>query len=155
MHGWKNNGEQAAPGAKPKDVERFGTALSELGYRAREADRDNPVPVVGVYIGWRGKSLRGPSFFTFLWYWSRRNAANRVGEGRTLTDVLNHVIERTNAGSDRSRVVLVGHSFGARVLEHAIEQGVRLYDEETVQRQRTVRPRVDLVLYVNSANDGG
>jgi hypothetical protein len=153
VHGWKNNGDQSAPGAKPKDVERFSTALSELGYRAREANRANPVPVVGVYIGWRGKTLKGPSFFTFISYWSRRNTANRVGGGRTLTGVLNNVIERTNAGSDRSRVMLVGHSFGARVLEHAIEQGVKLYDEETVARQTIVRPRVDLVLYVNSAND--
>src|SRR5215208_3408778 len=109
VHGWKNNGNQAAPGAKPQDVERFSTALAELGARAREANPANPVPIVGVYVGWRGKSLRGPSWFTFLSYWSRRNTANRVG-GATLTAVLNNVIERTNAGSDKSRVVLVGHS---------------------------------------------
>ncbi|MBA2304828.1 MAG: hypothetical protein H0W08_19660 [Acidobacteria bacterium] len=128
VHGWKNNGDQAAPGAKPKDVERFGTALGELGYRARLANPPNPVPVVGVYIGWRGKSLKGPGLFTFISYWSRRNTANRIG-GTTLTATINNVIERTNAGSLASRVVLVGHSFGARVLEHAIENGVTLYDQ--------------------------
>jgi hypothetical protein len=153
VHGWKNNADQAAPGGEAKDVERFSTALADLGYRARLAHPEQPVPVLGIYIGWRGKTLKGPSFFTFLSYWSRRNTANRVGNGTTLPDVLNSVIERTNAGSDTSRVMLVGHSFGARVLEHAIEHGVTLYDEETVRKGTIVRPRVDLVLYVNSAND--
>ena len=26
----------------------------------------NPVPVVGIYIGWKGKSLMGPDMFTWL-----------------------------------------------------------------------------------------
>ena len=154
VHGWKNNGHPAAPGEKPQDVERFSTGLAELGFRARLAAGGGPaVPIVGVYIGWRGKSLRGPSWFTFVSYWSRRNTANRVGGGSMLPAAINDVIEHTNAGSEKSRVILVGHSFGARVLEHAIENGVRLYDEERVRQGTIVRPRVDLVLYVNSAND--
>jgi hypothetical protein len=155
VHGWKNNGHPADPGANPKDVEKFSSALAELGYRARlAAGPGRPaVPVVGVYIGWRGKSLMGPSFFTFVSYWSRRNAANRVGSGADLTSVLNHVIEQTNKDSSTSRVVMVGHSFGARVLEHAVEHGVMLYDEAQMADRKVVTPRVDLVLYVNSAND--
>lgn len=154
VHGWKNNGRPASPGEKAQDVERFSTGLSELGFRARLAAGSAPaVPIVGVYIGWRGKSLAGPSWFNFVSYWGRRNTANRVGGGTVLPAAINDVIEHTNAGSDKSRVVLVGHSFGARVLEHAIENGVRLYDEEQVRRGTIVRPRVDLVLYVNSAND--
>jgi len=47
---------------------------------------------------------------------------------------------------------MVGHSFGARVLEHAIEtKQIALYD--AVPGTGFVNPRVDLVLYVNSAND--
>lgn len=154
VHGWKNNGHPADPGGKPQDVERFSSALAELGYRARlAAEGRAAVPIVGVYIGWRGKTLRGPSWFTFISYWSRRNTANRVGNADALPRVINEVIEHTNAGSEKSRVVLVGHSFGARVLEHAIEHGVRLFDEEQVRAGTVVRPRVDLVLYVNSAND--
>jgi hypothetical protein len=153
VHGWKNNGNVSS--VKPKDVERFTSALVELGTRARLANPDNPVPVIGVYIGWRGKSLRGPGWFTFLSYWGRRNTANSVGDGGPLTKVLNDVIEKTNgtAANDASRVMLVGHSFGARVLEHAVESGVTLYDEANVRGDTVVRPRVDLVLYVNSAND--
>ena len=153
VHGWKNNANQAAPGGKAQDVERFTRALAELGYRARQAGQQNPVPTVGVYVAWRGKSLRGPGWFTWLSYWGRRNTGNRTG-GEALTALLNDVITTTVASrDDPSRVVLVGHSFGARVLEHAIENGVQLYDPEVRASATPVRPRVDLVLYVNAAND--
>jgi len=154
VHGWKNNGNQAAPGGKAKDVERFSTALSELGFRAAQASSTDPVPVVGIYVGWKGKSLMGPGMITWLSYWGRRNTANRIGRD-ALTTLLNDVIKITvPTATDQSRVMLVGHSFGARVLERAIENGVTLYDPEALRRTgEPLRPRVDLVLYVNAAND--
>jgi hypothetical protein len=110
------------------------------------------VPIVGIYVAWRGKTMSGPDWLTFASLWSRRNTANNIGDGPDLAVVLNRFIDRTNEGNDNSRVLLVGHSFGARVLEHAIESGrVTLYD--TLPGGSFVRPRVDLVLYVNSAND--
>jgi hypothetical protein len=152
VHGWKNNAAQAAPGQKAKDVEKFGLALTELGYRAANHSSGEPgTPIVGVYIGWRGKSLKGPGWFTFMSYWGRRNAANRAG-GAPLAAALTEVVRTTKADSESSRVVMIGHSFGARVLEHALDAGqVKLYDEP--QGQAAVTPLVDLVLYVNSAND--
>ena len=155
VHGWKNNADEVQPGEKAKDVEKFKTAMTELGYRSREAAPDSPVPVIGVYMGWRGKSLMGPDWFTFVSYWPRRNTANRVGDGPNFADSVNAVINTSNGSvaGDSSRVVLVGHSFGARVLEHAVETDkIKLY-EEPAKGGATVSPRVDLVLYVNSAND--
>lgn len=148
IHGWKNNAAEAAPGGKPKDVEKFQAALLELAYRAQQ--KTPTVPVVGIYMAWRGKTLMGPSWFTAASLWSRRNTANNIGDGPDLARILNDVIEHTNKGNERSRVLLIGHSFGARVLEHAIESNkVRLYDTADSK----ITPRVDLVLYVNSAND--
>ncbi len=113
----------------------------------------NPVPIVGVYIGWKGKSLMGPSWFNWLSYWGRRNTANRVG-GEVLAKVLNDIIDTTTpAATDKSRVLFIGHSFGARVLEHAVESGVKLYEPAAPAAAVPVRTRVDLVLYVNAAND--
>jgi hypothetical protein len=155
VHGWKNDAAEAEPGGKPKDVERFQSALSELGYRAAraaQAANTKAVPIVGVYMAWRGKTLMGPSWFTFVSLWGRRNTANRIGNGADLAPTLNRIIEKTNGANGSSRVLMIGHSFGARVLEHAIEtQKVKLYD--TVPDSGLVNPRVDLVLYVNSAND--
>jgi hypothetical protein len=155
VHGWKNNANEARPGGKDQDVERFRKALRGLSLRARAASPDDPVPIVGVYVAWKGKSLMGPGWFTWLSYWDRRNTANRIGTD-PLTALLNEAIETTvpDQDHDPSRVMLVGHSFGARVLEHAIENGVKLYEPEKVRRAATpVRPRVDLVLYVNAATD--
>lgn len=155
VHGWKNNASEALPGSKPKDVEKFQRALLELGYRAAKAAQEagtGAVPVVGIYMGWRGKTLMGPSWFNFVSLWGRRNTANRVGSGPDLAPILNRIIEKTNVGNGGSRVLMIGHSFGARVLEHAIEtKKVALYD--AVPGGGVVNPRVDLVLYVNSAND--
>ena len=155
VHGWKNNASEAPPGEKPKDVQKFQGALLELGYRAGKAAKEGgtaPVPVVGIYIGWRGKTLMGPDWFDFISLWGRRNTANRVGRGTDLAEILNRVIETTNGGDGRSRVLMIGHSFGARVLEHAIEtKKITLFD--SVRGSGVVNPRVDLVLYVNSAND--
>jgi pimeloyl-ACP methyl ester carboxylesterase len=157
VHGWKNNASEAQPGGKPKDVEKFRSALAELGYRSRQAaGGDPPIPVVGVYMAWRGKSLMGPGWFNFLSVWGRRNSANRVGEGEDFASSLRSVIDKVNekAGGKEtgSRVMLVGHSFGARVLEHAIEmRDIQLY--RPIDGATAVEPIVDLALYVNSAND--
>lgn len=157
VHGWKNNASEAQPGGKPKDVEKFRSALAELGYRSKMAAGSGPeIPVVGIYMAWRGKSLMGPSWFNFLSFWGRRNTANRVGEGEAFPSSVNKVIDKVNerAGGVEtgSRIVLVGHSFGARVLEHAIEmRNVQLH--KPIEGQTATEPIVDLALYVNSAND--
>jgi len=156
VHGWKNNASEADPGGKPKDVEKFRSALAELGFRSRSAaGSGKAIPVVGVYMAWRGKSVMGPSWFNFISLWGRRNAANRVGEGdafaSTLTNVIKKVNEPVNGAETASRIALVGHSFGARVLEHAIEtKSIPLF---TPAEGANAAPVVDLALYVNSAND--
>lgn len=150
VHGWKNNAAQARPGMPEKDVERFERALSGLSHSAPKEERA-VVPIVGIYIGWRGKSLLGPSMFTFPSFWPRRNAANRVGSVE-LAKTIDSLIETTNKDADTSRVLLLGHSFGARVLEHALATNIiKLYDRP--RDSNFARPRVDLVLLVNSAND--
>jgi hypothetical protein len=157
VHGWKNNASEAEPGGKPKDVEKFRSALAELGFRSRQAAGSGPaIPVVGIYMAWRGKSVMGPSWFTFISLWGRRNAANRVGEGdafaSSLTNVIKKVNEPMNGVDTGSRIALVGHSFGARVLEHAIEmKSIPLFTP--IDGTSAATPIVDLALYVNSAND--
>ena len=159
VHGWKNNASEAEPGGKAKDVEKFRTALAELGYRSQQAAgfrRGEDIPVVGIYMAWRGKSLMGPDWFNFLSVWGRRNSANRVGEGEafpsSLTKVIDKVNETTGGVDTKSRIAMVGHSFGARVLEHAIEmRQVQLH--KPIRDGAAVQPAVDLTLYVNSAND--
>jgi hypothetical protein len=164
VHGWKNNASEAGPGGEAKDVEKFKNALTELGYRSFAAARQlngnpAPIPIVGIYMAWRGKSLMGPDWFTFVSYWPRRNTADHVGDGPDFAPTLNHIIAKVNEGNSGSRIALIGHSFGARVLEHAIEKQtdrVQLYSSTASPSPADgsrMNPLVDLTLYVNSAND--
>ena len=150
VHGWKNNAAEAEPGGKSKDVEKFQGALLELGYRAEQAARaaNAPtVPIVGIYMAWRGKTLMGPSWVTFASLWSRRNTANNIGDGPDLAVILNQIIDRTNAGNDNSRVLL-DRPFvwrpGARARDrvgegHALRRTARRQLRPAARRPRALR----------------
>ena len=90
-----------------------------------------PRRVVGVYVGWRGGTIRtrGVKQLTF---WGRKHTAHVVGDNGAVTAV----IERLRAMVDKSRhsqgagpsksafdttsLVFVGHSFGAALLYSAV-----------------------------------
>jgi len=96
----------------------------------------DPVHVMGIYIGWRGRSLPGfPDYFTF---WGRKAAAMRVGESdvREFLVDLRNIYEnhaRAQRGASDPRLlglVTIGHSFGGQVVLRAtstfIEQELML-----------------------------
>ena len=113
------------PGGKPKDVEKFQTALLELGYRSRETARKagarNRSRSSESIWRWRGKTLMGPGWFTFLSLLGTPQQRERRRRRAGFCEHADAVIDAVNEGNTGSRVVLIGHSFGARVLEHAIE----------------------------------
>ena len=55
VHGWKNNANQA-PAPKEKDVEKFKKTLEEIAPLLPSLPDGRRTPLVGVYIGWHGKS---------------------------------------------------------------------------------------------------
>src|SRR5581483_8845399 len=67
-----------------KDVlSRLDRELSKPMYRdARDrihgASGSRPIKVLGIYLGWRGRSL--PGWADYLTFWGRKAAASRVGE---------------------------------------------------------------------------
>jgi hypothetical protein len=125
VHGWKNDCETCNG-----NLACFREVLALLS--ATEANlarltRSSPRKVIGVYVAWRGRTMRIPYADT-LSAFSRKSTADRVG-GRTsdLTAFLGWLNEtRLKANRDGSRpvhqspfstrLVLVGHSFGADVL---------------------------------------
>ena len=156
VHGWKNNADQVTP-PKRKDVEKFKDALAQVAPLLPRLPDGRPTPLVGVFIGWHGKSLELPDAVNWVSFWTRGIAARRVG-GDALTKSLNRLVQAGKAGSKdhknvNAKVLVVGHSFGSRVLENAekrksIQKGacVQLHDDG-----RPTRPPVDLVLFVNAA----
>jgi hypothetical protein len=79
------------------------------------------IPVVGIYLSWRGETSSVP-LVRQLSFYNRRGAAERIA-GATATEAIYRLLTslRTNPNS---RSVLIGHSFGSMILERALAQAV-------------------------------
>ncbi|MEO8035720.1 MAG: hypothetical protein ABI837_14890, partial [Acidobacteriota bacterium] len=69
--------------------------------------------LIGVYIGWRGRSL--PGFLDYLTFWDRKPAAERVGRGDVveLLSTLDRIWIDSNQRDLYTGLITIGHSFGA------------------------------------------
>jgi len=155
VHGWKNNANEAPP-PQMKDVEKFKKTLEEVASLLEPLPDGRRTPLVGVYIGWHGKSLDLPAALSWVSFWPRGFAAKRVG-GANLTRTLNKLVQAGNAGRGtpgiNPKVVIVGHSFGSRVLEEAEKRdSIQKGECKQLNRDgRPIKPPVDLILFVNAA----
>jgi pimeloyl-ACP methyl ester carboxylesterase len=123
VHGWKHDA-----GPKDSNVANFRLALAQLSAAETALSQKvgrPPRKVVGVYLGWRGESITAP-LAEDLTFWDRKNTAHKVGHGQ-VTEVLERLeqlrqqrLERNPAS--RSRLIVVGHSFGGAVVFSALEQ---------------------------------
>lgn len=167
IHGWKNNADNTS------NVAGFQYVLTEINnfYHL------DPTPLVGVYIGWRGASLRIAKDLT---YWNRSAATLRVA-GAHLEEALYRIMVAVkspppthNASSDTpagttgrprpsSNLIFIGHSFGGRVLERAMTpylEGMMLAADEghlqgcqpaLAKPETATGPLPDLTVLLNEA----
>ncbi|HKP05150.1 MAG TPA: hypothetical protein VJU77_17505 [Chthoniobacterales bacterium] len=147
IHGWHHNAADRKPGGKnPGDVETFQRLLAELAM----SDSTRHLQVHGVYIGWRGRLVQGPlDYLTFL---DRKGAATRVA-GTPVTETIFQLIRQARKYHQGSKCVVIGHSFGALVLEKAMAQAMTgsLLAQDVQSRGQPVSAPADLILLVNSA----
>jgi hypothetical protein len=176
IHGWHHNADIDDDNAKD-----FATNLEKLKKRlddnvggtpgiyrsSRERLTNNgDVKVIGIYVGWRGKSLPMP--LDYLTFWGRKGAAERVGEGdlQEFLRRLNQVYrDRYTARIVSSKnpfmgMISFGHSFGGQVLFKAVANE---FERELIDvtpsipsdhRTRLVKPILgfgDLTVLVNPA----
>jgi hypothetical protein len=145
IHGWGHN---AAEG--DLNVDGFRSWLDSISEVEAMRSSANPRRVVGVYLGWRGRSSRlGP--LGVLTFFSRFAAAKRVASPST-TQVLYEMMLTARA-HQRSTTVIAGHSFGGLILEAALAQaligslGAALGDDN-----RELDFPADLILLINPAS---
>jgi len=129
--------------------------MEKLGRNEQNRFGENARSYIGVYLGWRGESVRG--FLDDTTFWNRRDAAERVGSS-DYAEAIFRIMGATKLGSQNSKIVVVGHSFGARVLETALTNTfvsllVPQPDANGQMAPPTILAPADLILYVNSAND--
>ena len=151
IHGWHHNANERKAGAKnPGDVETFRCLLSQLAVSG-SAEK---MQVHGVYLGWRGRLVEGP--LDYLTFWGRKAAATRVA-GTPVTETIFELIRQARKKSpELSKCVLVGHSFGALVLEKAMAQamtGSILAQDTDKKEDEHFNAPADLVLLINSASE--
>jgi hypothetical protein len=162
VHGWKNSASEDTN--NPWGFRRFLSYASWLNPTA---------PVVGIYIGWPGASLKGDLFLSF---WNRQPVANRVGISNDLLFSLKSLLyeakgelkagetagKETISGpfafksADPSTAIVIGHSFGGIVLERAAT--ALLQDAfKSIPRSEfstpviDVYPPADLIVLINEA----
>lgn len=130
VHGWHHSARCC-----DNNVQSFKKALTQLHDELRgstyeaarteysQADKSDPgFKLIGIYVGWRGKSL--PGVLDYSTFWGRKGAAERVGE----TDVREFIARLNRLYLDHRSLekretflglISIGHSFGAQVLMRA------------------------------------
>lgn len=106
---------------------------------------------IGVYLGWRGESLDFPGL-CYLTYWNRRSAAARVGgiPAASFFADLASIVQpddkkrHDHENKNKNMLIVIGHSFGARVVETAVTNALPFDDG---------KPTLDLVVLLNEASE--
>ncbi len=146
IHGWKNN---ASPEQEAKDgysLNGFNKMLTELTRLLRVVHPTSTPEVVGVFIAWRGQSAKALENLTF---WGRRKAARRVA-GPSAAGTLFEVLTTAQA-NPKSRVGLIGHSFGGLLVEAVMTQAMAAMIFSGAQAQADFP--ADLVVLINPASE--
>jgi hypothetical protein len=156
VHGWHHNAQED----EHRDVKGFRALLSYLSHS--QYLKDKHYHVFGVYIGWRGEQWRSggdpigyaswlPSQLSF---YPEKHIGSLVGSMPMVTEALFWMVNTArDASPDGARTVLIGHSFGAMVLENAIAQAVASSSAMNPGKGAPVNAPADLILLLNSAAD--
>jgi hypothetical protein len=129
--------------------------LAEMERRRVECTDERPRKVAGVFVGWRGSQSRGKNPFGFG---ERKRGAHRVGEGAGI-ELMSRVASLNRSQkqkSERSRLLVIGHSLGSAVLMSAMharyEWILANWNNEQIDRDtRFASLFGDLVVFVNPA----
>ncbi|WP_157085141.1 hypothetical protein [Hydrogenophaga palleronii] len=135
VHGWHSN-------AKPNNAN-----MKSFERRLEFTKRRYPtLNVVGIYVGWRGKSIEIP-YVAVTTFWDRKNTSEEVGRNGLLEFLLR--LEAAVRKHDDNTLLAVGHSLGGSVIFNALSPILleRLVSSPTPK----VRGYGDLVVLINPA----
>jgi hypothetical protein len=152
IHGWHHNAK-----ATDDNLMSFENVLAQV------TERTSGNNVVGIYIGWRGESLAlKPNALRVLSYFNRRDAADRMASSVQLADTLLRLgfdartaykeawpVTRPGPAPSAPMIILTGHSFGGRILEHAVVPSILTSVHERHEINR-LRP-FNLIVLLNPA----
>lgn len=156
VHGWNHNGD---PTRESGDLNRFSKFLLKLN----EEDKSGKSHV-GVYIAWPGDARRWSNVSRVLSFPGKRSATRRVASPN-LADVLYQIRKRAN--KEDKAIILIGHSFGGRVVERLVSPSIQSFynyrwsqttigkvDREEALAARRDLLLADLTIIINPASEG-
>ena len=151
IHGWKSNASRDQRSGQrlawfEDEIEALADYSEEAGMGLGEPGR----PVVGLFIGWRGRTYSLPILIDAS-FWNRRVAAHRVAS-MGLIEVLQRTLRAASENPD-SKSFLLGHSMGGLILEKTIGQAV-MGEILEVERDGVSLPiRYDLIVSANPSTE--
>ena len=119
IHGWNNDASTREERPEKGSIYQYRKILVRLNRDIKERFPGIEVPVMGIYLGWRGRVSNVPVVREASFY-NRRGAAERIA-GASATEAIYRILTTMRANPD-SRSVLIGHSFGSMILERALAQ---------------------------------
>jgi len=141
VHGWKHDGR-----TNDENLKNF---LEVLEHAAAEQGSGG-VPVLGVFVAWRGLSLFGLGLENFT-FWDRKQAGLRVSMGapRELFGRLREFRRQRLEHGGFPLLAIIGHSFGGMIVYSALAQS--LIEAASAPAKEIVPSFADLILLVNPA----
>jgi len=155
VHGWKHSAK-----AGDENIRNFRNSLKRLSAMESAiavASSTDARKIAGIYLGWRGGSSTVP-VLKELTFWDRKNIAHKVGYG-DVTEVLSRLeqLQKTKnegTGSNRTYLVVVGHSFGGAVVYSALSEILEngfINPDGPIGRSSNTVGIGDLVVLINPA----
>lgn len=114
-HGWHHG-----PHVCDRDLACFRRVMERLATSPDLQGRG--VVVTGVYLGWRGESIRN-KYWNNLSFWDRKNTAQHVGRtgAKEVLLQLDAMYAAAKAPGKNMTMVTVGHSFGGALVFSAMK----------------------------------
>ena len=119
VHGWNNDASPREEKAEDGSIYQYRKILTRLKNDVEQRFPGVDIPVMGIYVGWRGRVSNVPLIREASFY-NRRGAAERIA-GASATEAIYRILTTMRANPN-SRSVLIGHSFGSMILERALAQ---------------------------------
>jgi len=150
VHGWNNDASPREDQADKGSIYQYRKFLTRLEEDIEQRFPGVGIPVMGVYLGWRGRVSNVPLIREASFY-NRRGAAERIA-GASATEAIYRILT-TMRVNPNSRSVLIGHSFGSMILERALAQAA-VSALLASPEQELIFP-ADLVVLLNPAGSAG
>jgi len=151
IHGWKSNASRDRDsGRRLAWFEHQVATLAEYSDASGLRTGEQPRPVVGIYVGWRGRTYSLPILIDAS-FWNRRVAAHRVVSMR-LIEVLQRTVRAANENPD-SKAFLLGHSMGGMILEKTIGPIAMAEVLAVTETGRSLPVGYDLIVSANPSTE--